>query len=372
VEAVRIEGSVARGFEGVREAFADAFATGGEVGAAVAAIVDGRVVVDLWGGSARDDGTPWRGDTIVNVYSATKPVAALCLVLLVDRGQAGLDDPVDRYWPEFAAAGKASVTIRQALAHQAGLDLFERPLGPDALLEWRQATALLAGAPPRWEPGSTHGEHAAFYGHLVGELVRRVDGRSLGRFLHEELARPWQLDFHVGLGPEQLVRAADLVDPGGAFRRETLASGGAYRLALDNPPALLDLAVVNSERWRRAEIPAVNGHGTALALARFYEGLAGGGVLDGERLVSAELAAETTRPQRTGPDEVLGRDVAWGLGVQVDPDGFGLGGIGGSAGWWDRRGYAFGYVTRRLGTHDRAEALDAAVAAALRREQVGP
>jgi CubicO group peptidase (beta-lactamase class C family) len=361
----QIEGWVEPGLEPVRDAFAETFATGGELGAAVSVLVDGRTVVELWGGTANDAGAPWRRDTIVNVFSVTKPLAAVCLLVLVERGRLELEDRVSSVWPEFASAGKADVTVRQVLAHQAGLDVFERALEPEALLEWEHATALLAGSAPRWPPGSTHGEHAAFYGHLVGELVRRSDGRSLGRFLRDELAVPWQLDFHVGLGPDELVRTADVTDPGGAFRDEALRGGAMYRLAVDNPRAMLDAATVNSERWRRAEIPAVNGHGTALAVARFYAGLAAGGELGGVRLLSADLAGRIVEVQRDGLDEVLGEPVAWGLGLQVDRHGFGMGGIGGSAGWWDRRGYAFGYVTRRLGTHERADAVERAVVACL-------
>jgi CubicO group peptidase (beta-lactamase class C family) len=356
-----IEGHVEAGFEPVRAAFAEGFANRGELGASAAAVVDGRLVVDLWGGTADDAGRPWRRDTLVNVFSVTKPLAAACLLALVDRGLVRLDEPVARRWPEFAEAGKADVTVRQVLAHQAGLDYFREPLTADDLLDWRRATALLAGSSPRWPPGSTHGEHAAFYGHLVGELVRRADGRRPGRFLRDELARPWRLDFHVGLEQGELARVADVVDPGGGLRREVLAGPEPYRLALDNPPAMLDPGVVNSRRWREAEIPAVNGHGTARAVACFYAGLAAGGELDGVRLLSEGLVAQLVEPQRDGEDEVLGRRVIWGLGVQIENGGYGLGGIGGSAGWWDTRGYAFGYATRRLGTHDRAEAVDAAV-----------
>jgi CubicO group peptidase (beta-lactamase class C family) len=360
-----IEGTVEPGLEAVRDQFAESFRTGDELGAAVAVVVDGRPVVDLWGGTSDDAGSPWRRDTIVNVFSVTKPIAAACLLVLVERGRVALDDRVSSIWPEFAAAGKQSVTVRQVLAHQAGLDVFERPLEPDDLLDWSRAAELLAGSPPRWPPGSTHGEHAAFYGHLVGELVRRLDGRSLGRFLRDELAVPWKLDFHVGLGPQELARTADVTDPGGAFRREALAAPATYRLALDNPPGALDVAAVNSERWRRAEIPALNGHGTAIAIARFYAGLAAGGQLDGVRLLSAELTRRMTAAEREGPDEVLGQPVGWGLGVQVDAQGFGLGGIGGCTGWWDAHGYAFGYVTRRLGTHERSDALEQALVASL-------
>ncbi|MFN8188438.1 MAG: serine hydrolase domain-containing protein, partial [Gaiellales bacterium] len=294
-------------------------------------------------------------------YSVAKPLAATCVLLLVERGLIGLDDRVAAHWPEFAAAGKDRVTVRQVLAHQAGLDLFEQRLPPEVLLDWEAATTLLAASPPRWPPGSTHGEHAAFYGHLVGELVRRVDGRTLGAFLREEIASPWGLDFHVGLRGSELARAADVVDPGGACRAEALSRGEAFRLAVDNPPAMLHPDVVNGDAWRRAEIPAVNGHGTALALARFYSGLGAGGVLEGVRLLSDDLVAEATRPQRIGHDEVLGEEASWGLGFGIGDGGFGMGGLGGSLGWWAGEGYACAYVTRRLGGFERCEAIEAAL-----------
>ncbi len=232
-------------------------------------------------------------------------------------------------------------------------------MGPGRGTPRRLASAL---APP----GSTHGEHALFYGHLLGELVRRVDGRSLGAFFRDEVARPWGLELAFGLSEEEIARAADVADPDGSFLREQRASSRSYRLAMDNPPAMLQPEVVNGDGWRQAEIPAVNGHGTARAVARFYAALEAGGVLDGVRLLSAGLVAEAvSAPQRTGPDAVLGHEVGWGLGVQIDRDGFGMGGVGGNLGWWCRDRYSIAYVTRRLGTHDRAFAVEAAVRDAL-------
>lgn len=348
-----VRGRVEPGFEPVAEAFADVLAHAGEVGAGVAVLVDGRTVVDLVGGSADDrDGASWLPTTIVNAYSVVKPIAAACLLLLVERGLVDLDERVTRRWPEFGAAGKEDVTVRHLLAHQAGLDLVERPPSLATLLDWEATTRLLAAAPPRWPPGTAHGEHATTYGHLVGELVRRVDGRSLGTFLGQELAGPWGMDFRVGLPHADRRRAASLVDPDGTFASP-----------LARPPEIVDPAVVNGTEWRAAEIPALNGHGTALAVARFYAALGAGGELDGVRLLSRDLMAEVLRPQLVAPDRVLGREVAWGLGPQIDLEegGFGLGGMGGSLGWWSNQGYALGYVTRRLGGHDRVELVERAL-----------
>jgi CubicO group peptidase (beta-lactamase class C family) len=352
----RPRGSVDPAFAAVADAFASCLAELGEVGAAVAVVVDGRVVVDLVGGTADDDGAPWTPETIVNAYSVVKPLAAACLLLLVERGSAGLDDRVTRWWPELGAAGKEDVTLRHVLAHQAGLTLFDRPPTLATLLEWEATVELLEASPPEWPPGTAHGEHVVTYGHLVGELVRRLDGRSLGTFLREELAVPWALDHHVGLSSALRRRAAAIVDPEGAFVAP-----------LARPREIADPDVVNGAAWRAAEIPAVNGHGTALALARFYAALGAGGTLDGVRLLSTGLVAELARPQLVAPDRVLEREVAWGLGVQIDLDegGFGMGGLGGNLGWWGDEGYAIGYVTRRLGGHERADAVDTAVRAAL-------
>jgi CubicO group peptidase (beta-lactamase class C family) len=345
-------GTVDPAFRDVAEAFAAGFAERGELGAALAVVVDGRTVVDLGDGTIDASGVPWRADTIVNGYSVVKPLAAACLLLLVDRGRLELDERAVRWWPGLGAAGKEDLTVRHLLAHQAGLTLFDDPPSLATLLDWAATVALLEASPAEWPPGTAHAEHVVTYGHLVGELVRRVDGRSLGAFLRDELCGPWVLDYHVGLSPALQRRAADLVDPDGTFVAP-----------LARPREIADPAVVNDAAWRAAEIPAVNGHGTALALARFYAALGAGGTLDGVRLLSAALVDELTTPQLVADDRVLGREVAWGLGVQIDLEegGFGMGGLGGNLGWWGEEGYAIGYLTRRLGGHARVAAIDEVV-----------
>jgi CubicO group peptidase (beta-lactamase class C family) len=346
---VEVLGYVDPAFSAVAKAFAEGFATRGEVGAGLALIVDGRPVVDVVAGTARGSGEPWTAATLVNAYSVVKPLAAACLLVLVERGEVDLDDRVSRWWPELASAGKEVITIRQVLAHQAGLDLFDDPPSVETLLDWDATIRVLERAEPSFPPGTAHAEHVVTYGHLVGEVVRRVDGRSLGAFLRDEVAAAWRLDFHVGLDASHRRRTADVVDPDGSFVAP-----------LARPPEVVDPAVVNGSAWRAAEIPAVNGHGTALALARFYAGLGAGGTLDGVRLLSPALVAEVTRPQLVAPDRVLDREVAWGLGVQIDLEegGFGMGGLGGNLGWLAAEGYAVGYVTRRLGDFDRIEAIE--------------
>lgn len=339
-------------FRDVVDAFEDGFRERGEVGAALAVVVDRRAVVDVCGGTSDASGAAWRAETVVNAYSVVKPLAAVCLLVLVERGEIGLDDPVARRWPEFRRAGKDDVTVRHVLAHQAGLTLCDRPPPLATLFDWDATVRLLESSRPEWPPGTAHGEHVVTYGHLVGELVRRVDGRPLGAFLRDELARPWGLDYHVGLSPELQRRAADLVDPDGTFTTP-----------LARPAEIADPDVANGAAWRAAEIPAVNGHGNALALARFYAALGAGGTLAGVRLLSEALVAEMTRPQLAAWDRVLDREVAWGLGVQVDlqEGGFGMGGLGGNLGWWGEEGYGIGYVTRRLGDHERVTAIDSVV-----------
>jgi CubicO group peptidase (beta-lactamase class C family) len=360
-----VQGWVAPGYESVQEAFAEGFQDRGEIGAATAGFVDGRPVVDLWGGTAADDGSPWRRDTLVHLYSVTKPVVAACALVLVDRDRLRLDEPVGAVWPEFAQAGKEAVTLRHLLAHQAGLLTLRDDHPAETLLDWGRMTALLAAEAPAWPAGTRAGEHALFFGHLVGEVVRRVDGRRLGAVLRDEVARPWGLDLHVGLPAAEHGRTATLVDPDGGFRPGVLARGALYRRALDNPPGALDVEVVNGAAWRAAEIPAVNGHGTARAVAAFYGALATGGVLAGTRLLGADLLDEALRTQAEGIDVLLGRPVRWGLGFQLEDDGFGLGGIGGSVGWGDRAARSgFAYVTRRMGGHDRADAVEEAFVAA--------
>ncbi|TDC76136.1 class A beta-lactamase-related serine hydrolase [Micromonospora sp. KC606] len=340
-------------FTPVRDCFHDLFSSGRETGAALAVWYDGHPIIDLVGGGA-DPG--WRPDTLVNVYSVGKPVAAACLLALVDRGLVELDSPVAAYWPGF----RTPATVRQVLSHTAGLPAFPVARPAAAVADWSLLCADLAAATPEWEPGTVAGEHAWTYGHLVGELVRRVDGRSVGRFLADEIAGPWQLDLAFGLAATDRRRCADVSygDPGWPVRM--LGAPGSLRArALGNPSGGLDVAVVNSPLWRGAEVPAVNLHATASGLARFYAGLLAGGTLDGVRLFGADLVAEATRAQYDGPDLLLERRTRWTLGMQWEEDGsWGMGGIGGSSAWADPgRGYAFAYVTARLADHDRVEEL---------------
>jgi CubicO group peptidase (beta-lactamase class C family) len=338
-------GWVERGFDSVQAAFAEVVQTQPGTGAAVAVWLDGRWLVDLWGGAAdASGGHGWGRESIVQPYSVTKPFVAVCALRLVERGELELDAVVQRYWPEFTARA----TVRQLLAHQAGVVALDAPAGTDLFYDWDAMCSRLAAQPPAWEPGTAHGESALFYGHLVGELVRRIDGRGIGRFLREEVCAPLGLDFAIGLGPTDQARAVEITGLDEAFRVPGAGQPELYRRAVTNPPGARDGAVVNSPRWRAAEIPAINGHGTARAIAGFYAAL-----LEG-RLLAPTLLAEATSVHASGIDQVFGEHNAFGLGFGVDADGFGMGGLGGSYGGASREGYAIAFVTGSMGSHDRA------------------
>jgi len=339
---VPVNGTVDARFAAVADALADVVERATGTGAAVAAWHDGSWVVDLWGGFADAARTrPWEHDSIVQPYSVSKPFAAVCALVLVDRGTLDLDAPVQRYWPEL----RAPATVRQVLSHQAGVVALDEPAPTEVFYDWDALCALLARQEPAWIPGEAHGESALFYGHLVGEPVRRVDGRSIGRFLRDEVCGPLELDFAFGLGPADRARAVELTGLGETFARAHGAGRPElFRRALGNPPGARDPAVVNGEPWRAAEIPAVNGHCTARGAAGLYAAL-----LRGE-LLSTDVLAEATRVQAAGPDLVLGHDNAWGLGFAVDDDGYGMGGTGGSFAAASTKGaYALAFLTGTMG-----------------------
>ncbi len=354
---MEVQGFADARFAPVRDCFTGILSqqSGSGTGAAFAAWCDGRQVVDLWGGYAdRGRSRAWQADSLVQPYSVSKPFAAVCALLLVQAGRLGLDAPVQRYWPGF----RAPATVRHVLSHQAGVVLLDRPAPTEAFYDWDRLCGLLAAQEPSWPPGTAHGESALFYGHLAGELVRRVDGRGLGRFLREEVCGPSGLDFAFGLSPAQQARAVDLTGLDDAFRAAN-AEGRPelYRRAVGNPPGAQDPRIVNGARWRAAEVPAVNGHGTARAVAGFYHALAAG------RVLSPEMLAEAVTPQASrGPDRVFGHDNAWGLGFGIDDGGYGMGGLGGSYGGTSTAGgYSIGFVTGTAGGHDRVDALEAAL-----------
>ena len=365
--AVDIHGRCDERFAAVREEFTRNFEERGDLGAACSILIDGEPVVDLWAGWLDEDRTrPWERDAIVNIYSVGKAMTAICVLRLVDEGRVDLDAPAATYWPEFAQAGKADVPVRYLLTHQAGLVAVGKPLPPGSFLDWELMTSELAAQEPWWTPGEGHGYHTNTYGHLGGEIVRRVDGRSLGTYVHEEIAGPLDADLLIGFGPELDDQCADIIpyrgeqDPN---RRPWLNEDpatleglalGRY-LAYRNPPPKEDGSTgVNTRAWRAAEYPSTNPHGNARGIARLFGALARGGELDGYRLLSEESIERANTIEADGEDLVLGRPTRFGLGFQLtipgvrplgpNPRAFGHYGAGALLGFADpdeRLGFAY-------------------------------
>ena len=380
-----VKGRVAAGFEPVVEAFEENFAVRGEVGAEFCAYVGGERVVDIWAGTAAP-GRPWLEDTLVPVFSVTKGPTALVAQVLVDRGLMDLDTPVCEYWPEFAARGKGDARVREVLGHTLGLPSFPEYwnlVSFDAAAGWHrygEISARLADAPLAWEPGTRVGYHSITYGWLVAELVRRIDGRTLGAFFAEEVAAPLGLDFWIGLPAEHHDRVARLWhDPDPAFDLVEALGGpekpaGAALFIGPERGSPIDLA--NDPDFWTAEMPAVNGVGTARSVARMYAMLALGGELDGVRLVSEESVVAHAAEQARGTDAIFGgetrvalgygRSTPGGLSLGPSDEAFGMQGIGGSVGYADPVaevgfGYAMNQTHMEVGTDRRPRALSAAL-----------
>ncbi|MGW5614029.1 serine hydrolase domain-containing protein [Streptomyces sp. NPDC003877] len=366
-DPVGVHGHCDPRFTAVREAFEENFRERDELGAAVAVTVGGELVVDLWGGWADGARTrPWERDTLVNVWSTTKGPVALCAHLLADRGLLDLDAPVAVHWPEFAAAGKEKVLVRHLLSHRAGLAGLREPHSLEQLCDWELTTQRLAATEPWWEPGTRSGYHALTYGHLVGEVVRRVSGLRPGAFLEQEVTGPLGIDFRIGLPEKEVARLAELVQPpvtGSSTQAAVFAQlAPAAIAALTNPP--VDAAAANTPGWRAAEIPAANGHGTARAVAELYGVFAGRGSYGDRRVLSPEAAERVREGQGSCRDLVLGAsfpaETEAGLGLWLsgngsygpNPRAFGHDGFGGSCGLADpEAGVSLGYVMNRMGPH---------------------
>ncbi|GAA3207876.1 serine hydrolase domain-containing protein [Dactylosporangium siamense] len=322
-------------FAGVRAVFDQHLADGTDVGASFCATVDGDTVVDLWGGFAdAARARPWRRDTIVGVYSTTKTMTALTALLVADRGELDFDAPVARYWPQFAAAGKDRVTVAQLMSHSSGLCGWREPITGADLYDWEKMTALLAAQEPFWKPGTASGYHGLTHGYLVGEVVRRITGRSLGTVFREEIAAPLGADFHIGLPASQDARVAELIPPAGPPPMSGAGDSELQANVAGNPA--LDVEVTRTRAWRGAEIPAVGGIGNARAVAEIHTILANGGVAKGRRFMSEAGCRRALRPQVEGVDLVLGVPMRFGLGFALDtglmpnPGTLFWGGYGGS------------------------------------------
>lgn len=318
---MEINGTVNDGWAPVKEAFAANFANATELGASAFITHKGAPVVDIWAGARAPSGEPWEQDTIVNVYSTTKTMAALSLMMLVDRGLVDVHAPVATYWPEFAANGKEAITVAQVMSHQTGLAGFEPALTPTDLYDWDLCVENLAAMAPWWEPGTASGYHLVSHGYLIGEIVRRVDGRSIGTFFREEVAGPLGADFHIGFGPEHDDRCGELVPPDMGDR-----TGDMMALGADSVPvkAFLSCPLTGSEPrsrdWRAAEIPAAGGFGNARSVGRVHSALACGGTIDGVTLMKPETVAMITEEQCAGDDLVLMGPINFGLGFGLSGD----------------------------------------------------
>lgn len=352
-------GTVAAGFDAVRDAFAANFEDHDEAGAAVCVWHRGREVVSLHGGVAdARTGRPWSADTIVPVFSMSKSLTTVCVLQLAERGRIDLDAPVARYWPEFAAHGKGAITLRTVMAHRAGLPALDGEFTLDDALAWVPVVDALADATPEWEPGTAHGYHARTFGWLVGETFRRAAGCTVGQWAAVEIAAPFAIDWYLGLPPALEARVARLIPPGAEYFAliESLPDDLLLRRALGAPGGVFRYDEVwNEPRVHATELPSSNSITNAAAAARFHAALLGD--LDGVTLVRPDTLADARRPQSTGPDRVLMIDTAFGTGFQlasmyppaVGPRTFGHPGAGGAVAFADPDAdLAFAYTPNRM------------------------
>jgi CubicO group peptidase (beta-lactamase class C family) len=351
-------------FEAVRAAFVANFRERGEPGAAVCVSVGGKPVVDLWGGYADIANTkPWQQDTLVNVFSVGKALCALAAARIVEQRLADLDAPVANLWPQFAQNGKEAITFRQILSHRGALPAIAKPLPDGAALDWNVMIHALEEQTPWWEPGTAFGYHVNTYGFLIGEIVRRAAGKTLGTLIREEVAQPLGADIHIGLAREHHARVAEYRWPG----TSTMTPPGENATRIDrmrwntywNPPGISGAHWVNTPQWRLAEVPSTNGHGNARSVARIYAALAKGGAIDGVRIAGEDILSEFTTEHSRGEDQITQHPARFGLGFQLtqperplgpNAHAFGHFGAGGSLGFCDPDAdVGFGYVTNDMG-----------------------
>ena len=378
-----VEGFCDPKFSKLEDIFAKAIKSGFDDGAGFALEIEGKEVLNLWGGfSDKQHQKNWQKDTLVNVFSVTKAMTSTCALQLIESGNLNPNALVSDYWPEYACAGKENTKVIDFLTHRAGMFGFQSPLPKDSWEDWDMIVNKLAKQNPIREPGTTQGYHAITFGYLVGELVRRIDGRSLGKYFKEEIADKFDIDFIIGLNDEEINRCADLLLLSGKpnpliqlilslpnwllpaqvkIVKETLKSKEYAKdfleiMEVEGETAPSDYP--NSNSWRKAEIPAANGHGTASGIAKFFGILASGGHRDGQRMLKPETIKEATIPKTTGPDVVLFQaPYKFGMGYQIDapfsPIGmqegmFGHTGIAGATGFADlNHQVGFGFTNNR-------------------------
>ena len=370
-------------FTEARNIFEKSISSGFELGGSIAVEVQGKKVIDLWGGYLdHTQSKAWEENTLVNVFSTTKGIAAICLLQLIEKGLLDIEKPVCEYWPEFSVNGKENIPVKYLFCHKAGLCGVREPLESGAFSNWDLITSELAKQEPLWEPGTAHGYHAITYGHLVGELLRRIDGRTIGQYFKEEIAEPLNLDFWIGLPDSEFDRVSDIYPskpgplqylfplltklprfmlPGRAkFLLDFGDTSKPVGAAFNNPPISSNRGMeANTKQWRNAEIPAANGHGTARSIAKLYGILANGGSRDGIHVLSPETIEKGRQTQSDGKDLVLGgMRTRFGLGFMLgtenvsmgpNPNAFGHGGAGGSLGFSDPdNNISLGFVMNQM------------------------
>lgn len=312
-----IEGTSDPRFDRLGELLSASIDSGDDLGASVSVTIEGETVVDIWGGHADAERTrPWERDTITNVWSSTKTITSLAALVLVDRGELDVYAPVAQYWPEFAANGKESIEVRHLMSHTSGVSAWAQPVEVADIYDWEKSTAMLAAQEPWWEPGTASGYHALNQGHLVGEVVRRISGKSLGTFFAEEVAAPLGVDFHIGLAPSEFGRVSNVVPPPPLpVDMSTIDPSSVVFKTFTGPAP--DAAESWTPQWRQAEIGAANGHGNARSLARAQAIVANGGEVDGVRLLSSSTIDTIFDEQAHGVDLVLGLPVRFGIGYAL-------------------------------------------------------
>ncbi|MEI6299494.1 MAG: serine hydrolase domain-containing protein [Actinomycetota bacterium] len=302
-------------FVAMKEVLSRSIDSGDDLGASVAVTINGKFVVDMWGGWAdTEKKTPWNENTITNVWSTTKTMAAMCALVLFDRGLLDFDAPVAQYWPEFAANGKDKVLVRHIMSHTSGVSGWAQPVEFDDILDWNKSTSILAAQALWWEPGTASGYHAMNQGHLIGEVVRRITGKSLGTFFKEEIAGPLGADFHIGLDKSNFGRVSHVVPPPPMPFDLDAMDPDSVAIKTFTGPLGADATNTWTDKWKSAEVPAANGHGNAKSVARVQSILTSGGEVDGVRLLSTSTIDQIFKEQSYGVDLVLGIPLRFGIG----------------------------------------------------------
>ncbi|MCU1475365.1 MAG: serine hydrolase [Subtercola sp.] len=312
-----VHGTADARFDKVRSMLADNIDSGVEVGASIAVDLHGEMVADLWGGHADADRTkPWTSETIVNMWSCTKTVSALAALMLVDRGELDVYEPVATYWPEFAANGKEAIEVRHIMSHTSGVSGWDTPFSIEDMYDWEKSTSQLAAQAPWWEPGTASGYHSQNMGHLIGEVVRRVSGMTLKEFVRTEIAEPLGADIQIGALPQDDHRVAEVIPfKTRAFDLNSIEPGSVLYKTMFGPQG--DPNVANTLDWRRADLGAVNGHGNAKSLARVLSVISLGGTVGGVRLLGPDTIDLIFKEQANGVDLVLGVPLRWGIGYSL-------------------------------------------------------